>query len=60
MVSPARNPGKNLPSGENYGSPWPVAENWGAEGAERMPVWLKPSERQGGATRRRCSGGKEP
>lgn len=61
MVSPARNQAKNLPSRERTTvPPWPVTEHWGAGGAERMPVWLKPSERWGGGTRRGCSGGKEP
>lgn len=60
MVSSAGKQGESLPSRENCNSSGLVAEKRGTGGAERMPVWLEPSERGDGGTRGHCSGGKEP
>lgn len=60
MVSSAGKQGESLPSKGNCNSSGLVAEKRGTGGAERMPVWLEPSERGDGGTRGHCSGGKEP
>lgn len=44
----------------NYNSFGFVAEKRGAREAERMPLWLEPSERGDGATEEDVGGGKEP
>lgn len=60
MVSSAGKQGESLPSRENCSSSGLVEEKKGTGGAERMPVWLEPSERGDGGNKGQCSGGKEP
>ena len=46
MVSSAGKQEESLPSRENCSSSGLVEEKKGTGGAERMPVWLEPSERE--------------
>lgn len=52
MVSSAGKQEESLPSRENCSSSGLVEEKKGTGGAERMPVWLEPSERGDGGKQR--------